>query len=470
MKKQPYPHQPVLLIDDETQFLESAEFTLNSQGIDNTYTCSDSRKAIEMIARLRPSIVLLDLTMPYVKGWELLPQVVTDFPNTTVIILTAINEVDLAVRCMKDGAFDYMIKPVDDVRLVTTIRKAIELRSVQFENQMLKDYLLSDKLDDPDAFSEIITRNKTMRQIFQYAEAIARSPLPVLVTGETGVGKELIARAIHKVSKRHGEFVPVNVAGVDDNLFSDTLFGHKKGAFTGADSDRKGLIEQASRGTIFLDEIGDLAMESQVKLLRLLQEGRYYPIGSDTPKPTDARVIVATNADLEKAQTTGKFRKDLFYRLQTHRVEVPPLRHSKEDIPMLVDFFLEKSSTILGKATPTPPRELYPLLETYHFPGNIRELESLIFDAVSRHKSHVLSIESIRDKIGHTIEFAEENPDLVPVDHQIIFSEQLPTLKTAENMLINEAMRRADGNQVIAAQILGISRRALNNRLSRSKR
>ncbi|MCB0300236.1 MAG: sigma-54-dependent Fis family transcriptional regulator, partial [Calditrichaeota bacterium] len=313
MKKQPYPHQPVLLIDDETQFLESAEFTLNSQGIDNTYTCSDSRKAIEMIARLRPSIVLLDLTMPYVKGWELLPQVVTDFPNTTVIILTAINEVDLAVRCMKDGAFDYMIKPVDDVRLVTTIRKAIELRSVQFENQMLKDYLLSDKLDDPDAFSEIITRNKTMRQIFQYAEAIARSPLPVLVTGETGVGKELIARAIHKVSKRHGEFVPVNVAGVDDNLFSDTLFGHKKGAFTGADSDRKGLIEQASRGTIFLDEIGDLAMESQVKLLRLLQEGRYYPIGSDTPKPTDARVIVATNADLEKAQTTGKFRKDLFY-------------------------------------------------------------------------------------------------------------------------------------------------------------
>ncbi len=464
-----YPQHPVLLIDDEKQFLESAEFTLNAQGITNTITLSDSRKAIDTIAEVRPSIVLLDLTMPFIKGWELLPQIVADFPQTTVIILTAHNEVDLAVRCMKDGAFDYMVKPVDDVRLITTLRKAIELRSVQFENQLLKSYLLTDRLENPEAFSEIITNNKTMHQIFQYVEAIARSPLPVLITGETGVGKELIARAIHRASKRHGDFVPVNVAGVDDNLFSDTLFGHKKGAFTGADSDRRGLIELAARGTIFLDEIGDLAMESQVKLLRLLQEGRYYPIGSDVPKPTDARVIVATNVDLTKAQSIGKFRKDLFYRLQTHHIELPPLRHRREDIPLLVDYFLKKSAKILGKEPPTPPKELFILLEAYHFPGNIRELESLIFDAVSRHKSRVLSIESIREKIGHTLEFVEKNPEYAAVNQEIIFPEQLPTLKSAEWMLIQEALKRANGNQAIAAQLLGISRRALNNRLIRNK-
>ncbi len=470
MKQNSFPTHPILLIDDEEQFLASAEFTLNANGLDNTRTCSDSREVMKLMAIETPAIVLLDMTMPYVKGWELLPQIISEYPETAVIIVTAINEVELAVESIKTGAFDYIVKPVDDTRLITTIRRAIELKAVEQENRRLKNYLLSDKLDYPEAFEKIITRSQQMRQIFQYVEAIARSPLPILITGETGVGKELIAQAIHAVSRRHGEFVSVNVAGVDDNLFSDTLFGHKRGAFTGAERDRKGLIEQAARGTIFLDEIGDLAMESQVKLLRLLQEGRYYPIGADVAKPSDARVIVATNADLNAAQKSGKFRKDLFYRLQTHHIDIPPLRKRKEDIPALVDHFIKKSSKTLGKKSPTPPKELYSLLKNYPFPGNIRELESLIFDAVSRHKSRVLSIESIREKIGLSFEQITNDTDETLVDQHLRFAEQLPTLKTAETMVIDEALRRANGNQAIAAQLLGISRRALNNRLTRAKK
>ena len=311
-----------------------------------------------------------------------------------------------------------------------------------------------------------------MRSIFQYVEAIAKTILPVLITGETGVGKELIALAIHRLSRRKGEFVPVNVAGVDDNLFSDTLFGHKKGAFTGADRDRKGMIEQASGGTLFLDEIGDLSIQSQVKLLRLLQEGKYYPVGSDVAKLTDARILVATNKDIESMQEAGEFRKDLFYRLQAHHIHVPPLRERKEDISLLVGHFLEKASNELGRKKPTPPQGLFTLLLTYHFPGNIRELEGMVFDALSRHKSGVLSMKSFSDKVAPKHPSPQESAQEVLVQAErmgVSFAEQLPTLKETEEMLIAEALRRSNGNQTIAAQMLGLTRRALNNRLSRAQ-
>jgi DNA-binding NtrC family response regulator len=296
--------------------------------------------------------------------------------------------------------------------------------------------------------------------------------MPVLITGETGVGKELIARAIHDLSNRKGGFVPVNVAGVDDTLFSDTLFGHERGSFTGADRDRRGLIEQASSGTLFLDEIGDLSRESQVKLLRLVQEGKYYPIGSDVPRLSDARIVVATNKDITSMQEKDEFRKDLYYRLRTHHIHIPPLRDRKEDVPLLIEHFLEKSAEELGRKKPTPPKELPTLLSTYHFPGNIRELEGMIFDAVSRHESGVLSMESFRTKLGYKQAAYTEGLDepTSADDRKIQFTEQLPTLKETEQMLIDEALKRSHGNRTIAAQLLGLSRRALSNRLSRAKK
>jgi transcriptional regulator with PAS, ATPase and Fis domain len=259
---------------------------------------------------------------------------------------------------------------------------------------------------------------------------------------------------------------------VDDQLFSDTLFGHKKGAFTGANQDRKGLIEQAAGGTLFLDEIGDLSIESQVKLLRLLQEGKYLPLGADVPKHSDGRIIVATNQNLYELQQTGKFRKDLYYRLQTHHIHVPPLGKRLGDIKILVDHFLKKAAKALSKKIPTPPRELYILLENYTYPGNVRELESMIFDAVSRHKSGILSMDSFKEKISIKAEAqipsqATENKS--DEKRRIFFNDTLPTLKEAEQSLIDEALKRANGNQTIAARILGLTRRALNNRLSRKK-
>ena len=236
------------------------------------------------------------------------------------------------------------------------------------------------------AFAEIVTQNPTMHALFRYVEAIARSPQPVLITGETGTGKELMARAVHRLAAPRGDFVAVNVAGLDDQVFSDTLFGHTRGAFTGADRPREGLITRAEDGTLFLDEIGDLAAVSQVKLLRLLQEGTYYPLGADRPRQSRARVVVATNRDVVQDVQAGTFRKDLYYRLRAHHVQLPPLRARRDDLALLVTHCLAKAATALHKPVPTPPLALYQLLHTYTFPGNVRELEAMVFDAVARHQ------------------------------------------------------------------------------------
>ncbi len=459
-----YPNQPILLVDDEPAFLFSAENVLASNGITNVRAISSSSTVMSQLALEEYSVIVLDINMPIISGMELLPQIVEKHPRTPVVILTAVNDVESAVQCIKAGAFNYIVKPVDDARLVTTIRGGLELKDAREENVRLKDYLLRDKLEHPEAFSHIITKSSSMRAIFKYIEAIARTSLPVLVTGETGVGKELIASSIHKLSSRKGNLVPLNVAGVDDNLFSDTLFGHKKGAFTGADSDRKGLIEQAESGTLFLDEIGDLSLESQVKLLRLIQDGKYFPLGSDIAKLADVRIICATNKNIDSMKEGNAFRKDLYYRLQTHHIHIPPLRERKGDIQLLINHFLEKSSQLLLKKKPTPPKELYTLLTNYIFPGNIRELEGIIFDAVSIHNSGVMSLGPIRDKI-----FREDSitTEIFSAEEGMQFPDHLPTLKEMEDSLIAEALKRAEGNQSIASDMLGISRRALNNRLSR---
>ena len=466
-----YPKNPILLVDDEEQFLLSAELTLSANGINNVETLSDSREVMKTLEDKEYSLVVLDINMPHFSGLDLLPEIVQKYPDIPVVVITAVNDVDNAVYCIKEGAFNYIIKPVDNTRLVTTIRSGIELRQIKDENVRLKKYLLVDELEYPEVFSHIITRSSKMRAIFKYIEAIARTPLPVLITGETGVGKELISKAVHDISGRPGELVPVNVAGVDDTLFSDTLFGHKKGAFTGADNERRGLIEQAQKGTLFLDEIGDLSIESQVKLLRLLQDGKYFPLGSDVAKMSDARIICATHRDIESMKDNDSFRKDLYYRLQAHHIHIPPLRERKKDIHLLIDHFLLQASRKLQKKKPTPPKELYTLLGNYSFPGNIREMEGIMYDAVSMHKGGVLSIESIKDKIfsntdsGKSLPVSSDNT----AEEKIIFTRDFPTLKEAEDFIIEEALRRADGNQTIAARMLGMGRRALNNRLSRKK-
>ncbi len=470
MAEMVYPYFPVMLVDDEEQALDSFEMALRSANMNNFIRCQDSRNVMPLFSEKEFEAVLLDLRMPHVSGVELLPMITSDFPEIPVIVITGVDDLDTAVQCMKEGAFDYIVKPVEKNRLVGVVRNAVERRELERENRRLKAQVLSDRLEHPEAFSEIITRHPGMRSIFRYIEAISTSPRPALITGETGVGKELVARAVHTLSGRKGGFVPVNVAGLDDNVFADTLFGHKKGAFTGADQGRGGLLEKTSGGTLFLDEIGDLSPASQVKLLRLLQDGEYFPLGSDVAKRTDARILVATNQDIDALQASGKFRKDLYYRLTDHRIHVPPLRDRMEDLPLLIEHFLDKASETLGKNRPTPPDELFTLLSTHHFPGNVRELENLIFDAVTNHKSGKLSMASFKAHIYQKQPSSQSESLEMTVGESpsLSFSEQLPTLKQAEQLLVEEAMQRAEGNQSIAALMLGISRQALNKRLKKS--
>ncbi|MCK4764906.1 MAG: sigma-54-dependent Fis family transcriptional regulator [Candidatus Aminicenantes bacterium] len=465
------PANPVFIVDDETNILKSYEIILKKNGINNVHICQDSREVMGRLKKQEMELVLLDLTLPYIRGDELLPLIVEEQPDLPVIIVTGNNKIETAVQCTKQGAFDYIVKPVEEGRLVNAVKLAIGFRNLLDENVQLKQRIFSKELDRPEAFADIITENSRMQSIFQYTEAIARSSEPVLVTGETGVGKELTAHSFHILSGRAGKFMTVNVAGLDDHLFSDTLFGHKKGAFTDAYQERKGLVEQAAGGTLFLDEIGDLSAASQVKLLRLLQENEFYPLGSDMPRYSDVRVIAATNQDIYVLQESGKFRKDLFYRLKVHHVHIPPLRERADDLPLLIDHFLEEAARDLGKKKPTPPPELPVLLSTYHFPGNIRELRSMVFDAVSTHRSKKLSMEKFKmlinkNKPENHIPTAESSKEVKPL---LFFGESLPTLKQAQQLLVREAMKRSKDNQSIAAGILGITRQALNKRIKEEK-
>jgi DNA-binding NtrC family response regulator len=325
-------------------------------------------------------------------------------------------------------------------------------------------------LEKPHLFGEVITINKKMFSIFQYIESIAQTSQPVLITGETGTGKELIAKAIHRASGRKGDLVAVNVAGLDDNMFSDTLFGHVKGAFTGATEARRGLVEKAAGGTLMLDEIGDLSVESQVKLLRFLQEGEYFPLGKDEPMQTQVRVVAVTNKDLFALKQEGRFRKDLYFRLQTHRIHIPPLRDRMEDIPLLAEHFLQTAAKALNKKKPTVPSGLPTLLATYSFAGNIRELEAMMFDALSRHKSGVLSLDVFKTHLAKELGDRLTTGDSLPRETDgIVFPRNLPTIKQMTKLLVGEAMKRANGNQSVAGIMLGISQQALSKRLKQER-
>lgn len=465
MAQQPGTSPKVLLVDDEATVLLSSQMILGSAGIRNVQTIDDSRQLMPLLAQQDVALVVLDLFMPYISGTQLLPEIIREHPGIPVIVMTASQEIETAVACMKDGAFDYLVKPVEESRFVSSVRRALELGDLRRQMDALKRSLISDQLEHGEAFSSIVTVSRKMRSLFQYLEAVAGSGEPVLITGETGTGKELLAESVHRLSGRSGEFVPVNVAGLDDALLSDTLFGHRKGAFSGADSSREGMVARAAGGTLFLDEIGDLTPASQIKLLRLLQERQYFPLGSDVAKISDARILCATHRDLAAEIAGETFRSDLFYRLSVHQVEIPPLRKRREDIPALVAFFAAEAAASLDKKAPEATPELLTLLDNYHFPGNVRELRAMVFDAVARHKSGaVLSAKSFRktvkQQLGNKTAF-KGSATRAGNDDRFV------TLKEAERLHIEEALRRAGGNQGTAAALLGISRPALNRRLSR---
>lgn len=466
MTKDKSPLKTVLLVDDEPNILSTAMFCLQSSGLSNVLTLSDSRDVMPVLACEPVAVIVLDLNMPHLTGLELLPKLNQNHPQIPVILVTANDDIDTVVDCMKSGAFDYLVKPVSSNRLITSVKRAMELTDITSELTSLKNCLFTDELNCPEIFAPIVTGNSKMRTIFQYTEVIAGTRQPILITGETGTGKELMARAIHQLSGRKGELVALNVAGLDDIMFSDTLFGHKKGAFTGAEQAREGLIARAGGGTLFLDEIGDLSESSQIKLLRLLQEQEYYPVGSDVVKKSDARIIMATNRNLQDLIAEGKFRKDLYFRLCAHQIELPPLRERPDDIPLLLAHFLAAAAHEFNKQKPAPPQELVPLLQLYSFPGNVRELEALVFDAVAQHINGTLSMDRFK-KFIHAGQAAETavSPLLTEGHSFSALFGHFPSIREVEERMIAEAMELAKGNQSMAASLLGMTRQTLNSRL-----
>jgi len=467
-----YPAFSLLVVDDEPGWLESMALMLErSLGVNNLILCSKSEEALNRLEAGDVGLVLLDLIMPGLSGEELLKSIAENHPETLVIVISGVDQVDSAVNCMKLGAYDFFVKTTEQKRLVAGVKRAIRTLELQRENLRLKRGFLKKRLEHPEAFSRIITRDGSMLSIFSYVESVAKSSEPVLITGESGTGKELISHAIHDLSGRSGELVPVNVAGLDDNVFADTLFGHLRGAYTGAEKIRKGMLEQAQDGTLFLDEIGDLSNSSQLKLLRLTQEGEYFPLGSDRRHISHARMLVATNQDLADKLSRGEFRKDLYYRLRSHHLHIPPLRERKGDLPLLIEHFLARASEQFGlRIPPAVPPELLELLEDYPFPGNIRELRSMVFDALCRNQRGPLSLASFEAAIrDQPLPPGSESPAPTGTkDSELLsFHRRLPSFSQALELLCLEAVRRTRGNLTAAARLLGISRPALSKRLKK---
>lgn len=458
------PAYPILIVDDQRVAMSFLSKELKNAGYDNQICCIDERTVIDILESQEIEFILLDLVMPHISGETLLDEIQCKFPDIPVIVTTGTDDIATVVRCMKKGAYDYITKPIDKALFSAAAGRAVKMRELKRQNTRLSQNLLSDRPSHSEHFTDIVTCNRKMHALFKYCEAIAPGREPVLITGETGTGKELMARAFHSVSGRKGDFVAVNVAGVDDHVFSDTLFGHEKGAFTGADRPRRGFIHKAAGGTLFLDEIGELSEQSQIKLLRVIQEKEFFPLGADQPLPTDARIIVATHKDMNTLLAQGKFRQDLYFRLRTHHMEIPPLRERTDDIPLLLEFFFEQAAQEFNKKRPTYPGELIQLLQVHDFPGNVRELRAMVYDAVARHTSKTLSTEVFKKYIFPSSQSSAEAKSPPPQKIYLNLT-SLPTLKTAVEALIDEALERSGSNQKIAAAMLGITPPALSKRL-----
>lgn len=454
----------ILIVDDDPVSVELIQSNLKAFGYQRITIAMDGITALEEIRRRPHSVVLLDLVLPDISGVDVLRTTVEEMPNLPVIVLTGNESVDTAVECMRIGAFDYLTKPPDRNRLKSGISHALKVLDLETRLSLFSGE--GSEAEGPlrlELFGEIITRSPRMRAVFSYIEAIADSPKAVLISGESGTGKELVARAIHNAGARDGAFVAVNVAGTDDTMFTDTLFGHLRGAFTGAERARSGLVERARGGTLFLDEIGDLEWSSQTKLLRLLQEGEYYPLGSDEAQTAQLRIVAATNANLLEKQADGSFRKDLYYRLVSHHIQIPSLRERIEDIPILIDHFVTETARAANRPVPEIPSALVEMLSRYTFPGNVRELQAITDDAMSRSRGEVLSVSVVRNYLE---QFNGVEPTETQTGGNTRFSWQgvFPKIEEVTEFLIDEALRQTENNQSAAARLLGVSQSTLSRR------
>src|SRR6186713_1358734 len=441
----------VLAIDDEPSMTEWLKILLEHEGYE-VRTALIGARGEELFRTWRPDAVVTDMMLPDVDGIELVRKFKQLEPEAEVIVITGQGNIPRSVEAVKAGAFDFLEKPIDAERLIDKLEKAIKQKTLLDENEQLKQ-----RLQDRYKFQNVIGKSKKMQELFELIESVAASEANILIQGDNGTGKELIANAIHYNSKRSkGPFIKINCAAIPKDLIESELFGYKKGAFTGAQMDKEGLFEMAEGGSLLLDEIGEMPPYLQTKLLRVLQEREYRPIGSDRIVHVDFRLICATNIDLDSALRDGRLREDLYFRINTITLRVPPLRERTEDIPLLCDYFLEKYRQRHGRNVKSIAPAAYHVLIRHRWPGNVREIENVVERGVLVSKGSEITVndlpESLRTENATTTEF------VIP-PHR--------TLAEIEKMAILQTLQRTNWNKQEAAQILGLYRPTLYSKMKK---
>lgn len=444
----------VLVIDDDESLRRVVEFNLQEEGY-RVLTAADGQTGLDRLQSTRVDLVLSDVRMPEMDGIELLARIKAMQPDLPVVLLTAHGTIDSAVEAMKLGAFDYLTKPFARDQLKATVAKALDVAALRAENRYLRE-VIRERL----SFENMIAGSRAMRDVTDIAGRVAPTDATVLLEGESGTGKELLAKAIHAHSSRsRGPFVTINCGAIPEQLLESELFGHRRGSFTGAVADKAGKFEAAHRGTIFLDEVGELPHALQVKLLRVLQNREVDKVGETQPIAVDVRVIAATNRDLEKMVSDGTFRDDLYYRLAVVSIRLPPLRERADDIPLLVHHFLAKHSARMGRPVPSVAREVYSAFNLYSWPGNIRELENVIERALVLDADGLVGLDDLPDRLRvHDTRIGRLRMELP--DEGI-------SLEEVERDLILAALEKHNWNQTRAAAYLDITRSTLLYRMQK---
>jgi two-component system response regulator PilR (NtrC family) len=447
----------ILVVDDDQGIRDFLEIMLSREGYEVT-CASDANKALNQCKKEKYDLILTDLKMPKIDGIEFLKEVKDICQETMVILMTAYASPETAVSAMKEGAYDYVEKGFDLEEIKTIINSALDKKGVTRD-----DALFIKKVEDAVSFGNMIGKSKGMLKVYSIIKKVSETPTNVLILGESGTGKELVAKAIHEHSPRKNmPFVVINCGGVPESLLESELFGHTKGAFTGAYVDKPGLFEIARGGTIFLDEIGDLPSLLQVKLLRVVQEKTFRRVGGAEDKKVDIRIISATNKNLEEKVNDGSFREDLYFRLNVIPVHIPPLRERKEDIPILTNYFIEKYSKAFGKEIKKISSYALELLMIYPFPGNVRELENIIERSVALETSNIVLPENLI-LAGNVQELNRFSDGEIPKDGVDLNEE----LAKYEKHLIEKALKKAKGSKTKAAEILQVSFDSLRYRIEK---
>jgi DNA-binding NtrC family response regulator len=453
----------IAVIDDELITLQTVTNMLQVAGYSDVDTFDNISAFLDNLNKKKYDLVLLDLNLGDETSDIYIKDILRKNSNTVIVVITVTNSVQLAINCISKGAYDYMVKPCSAERLRNVLKYVEESATTCLKEKVLH-------YRSHPCFSKYITASESVFNLFEYVESLALTDNPVLIEGETGTGKEIMAGIIHNCSGREGKFLPVNVSGFDENVVNDTLFGHKKGAFTDADTKREGLVKLASGGTLFLDEIGELSEQSQIKLLRFIESKEYFPLGSDHPENSTARLIFATNKDLAEMVDKGTFRKDLYYRIKLHSVKLPPLRERVTDIEPLLDYFVKEACVRSSKDLMDIDPLVYSLMEKYDFPGNIRELKTMAYDIVTREDSSYISMKSIINTDVFLGSFNESKQDFTfgtddNFENFIIgtFGE-IPSLAEFESAYCRFALEYF-GSQIDAAKALGVSRQTLARKM-----